>query len=144
MPVDLTALVDSIAHQMTDMGHQVSVEGRIERPYTAALVALERSLQNLVTNAVKFGGSAHIVLEQSDEAVRICVCDPGPGVPDELLERLFEPFYRVESSRNRSHGGTGLGLAIARNLVRAHGGEIVLANRAGGGSRPPSSCPEGG
>jgi signal transduction histidine kinase len=70
-----------------------------------------------------------------DEAdrIEICVEDDGPGLPPELLQRAFDPFFRGEQSRNRGTGGTGLGLAIARNLIRAHGGDIVLENRAAGG-----------
>ena len=61
------------------------------------------------------------------------VSDNGPGIPPDELERVFEPFYRLEGSRNRSSGGTGLGLGIARNIARAHGGELTLHNRATGG-----------
>jgi signal transduction histidine kinase len=97
------------------------------------LRAVERIVQNLVGNAISFGGSAVIRMSESDSRVTISVLDEGPGVPPELLEKVFEPFYRVESSRNRSRGGSGLGLAIARNLARAHGGDIQLFNRPHGG-----------
>jgi signal transduction histidine kinase len=65
--------------------------------------------------------------------LQICVRDHGPGIAEAELERVFEPFYRVEASRNRATGGSGLGLTIARNIARAHGGDLVLKNRAGGG-----------
>ena len=74
--------------------------------------------------------------------VRIDVEDDGPGVPETELERLFEPFYRLEASRNRETGGTGLGLPIARNIARAHGGDLVLANRPGGGLMARLTLPD--
>jgi len=67
--------------------------------------------------------------------VRIEVEDEGPGIPPQELDRVFEPFHRVESSRNRETGGVGLGLPISRNILRAHGGDVTLSNRAGGGAR---------
>jgi signal transduction histidine kinase len=94
---------------------------------------VERALQNLVDNAVKYGGRAHIRLSNGGGQVEIRVDDEGPGLPPELLDKAFDPFFRAEQSRNRETGGTGLGLSIARNLMRAHGGDITLENRAGGG-----------
>ena len=76
-----------------------------------------------------------------DGQVRIVIEDEGPGIPEEELERVFAPFYRLETSRNRATGGTGLGLAIARSAVRAHGGDITLSNRKGGGLRVEVSFP---
>jgi signal transduction histidine kinase len=133
VPVDLGTLVESVAEGMLDLGHAVTVQGRLAQPYRAALRAVERVLQNLVGNAVAFSGAASIHMSESAGGATICVRDDGPGVPPELLEKVFEPFYRVESSRHRSRGGSGLGLAIARNLARAHGGDIRLYNRPQGG-----------
>jgi signal transduction histidine kinase len=76
---------------------------------------------------VKFGTRAKIIVEDG-EALIIRVRDEGPGIPPEELERVFEPFYRVESSRNRDTGGTGLGLSIARDVAQAHGGSLVARN----------------
>jgi signal transduction histidine kinase len=81
---------------------------------------------------VKFGIRARILIEDG-AALIIRVRDDGPGIPPEELERVFEPFYRVESSRNRDTGGTGLGLSIARDVAQAHGGSIVARNLAAGG-----------
>jgi len=94
--------------------------------------ALKRCLTNLVANAVKFGTRAKIIVED-DAALIIRVQDEGPGIAPEELERVFEPFYRVESSRNRDTGGTGLGLSIARDVAQAHGGSLVAQNLPGGG-----------
>ena len=85
-----------------------------------------------MSNAVKFGGGAQLCVEDGGE-LAIRVRDEGPGIPPAELERVFEPFYRLESSRNRDSGGTGLGLGIARDIAQAHGGTLTLGNRPGGG-----------
>jgi signal transduction histidine kinase len=108
------------------------VSGRALAPFTGKAQALKRCLTNLVSNAVKFGGRATLVIEDDGELV-IRVRDEGPGIPPAELERVFEPFYRLESSRNRDSGGTGLGLAIARDIAQAHGGTLTLHNRPEGG-----------
>jgi signal transduction histidine kinase len=90
-------------------------------------MALKRCLTNLISNATKFGGGVSVQVEDGS-AVVIRIRDQGPGIAPEHLERVFEPFYRVESSRNRDTGGTGLGLCIARDIAQAHGGALTLAN----------------
>jgi signal transduction histidine kinase len=95
--------------------------------YAGKPMALKRCLTNLISNATKFGGGVSVTVEDG-AAVVIRVCDQGPGIPAEHLERVFEPFYRVESSRSRDTGGTGLGLCIARDIAQAHGGALTLAN----------------
>lgn len=107
----------------------------------ARSVALKRALNNLILNAVKYGNSAHVTLlpppqkKEKDRYARIIVEDNGPGLPDEELDRVFEPFVRIETSRNRETGGTGLGLSIARTILRAQGGDVRLMNRPEGGLR---------
>lgn len=133
VPIDLNALVRSIAAEMCDGGKQVTVEGEIGRRYVGAFHGIRRALQNLVDNAVKYGVSAHVALEEAAGASLIRIGDRGPGLDPSMLERVFTPFFRIEVSRGRSCGGTGLGLAIARNFVRAHGGEITLRNLPEGG-----------
>ena len=96
--------------------------------------ALRRIVVNLVDNALKFGGDVEIELRAgSGRPPTIAVFDRGPGIPEAELESVFEPFHRVESSRNRDTGGTGLGLAIARNLAHSIGAGISLSNRSSGG-----------
>jgi signal transduction histidine kinase len=114
------------------MGQQVTVAGRTAQPLTAKPQALKRCLTNLVANATGFGSRADILVEDGP-MVAIRVRDRGPGIPAEELERVFEPFYRVESSRNRDSGGTGLGLSIARDIAQAHGGSLTLRNLPDGG-----------
>ena len=131
-PVDLNALLGKVREEFADMGGKVSLAGRAAEPLTGKPQALKRCLTNLVANAIKFGSRADIELEDGP-VVAIRVRDAGPGIPDAELEQVFEPFYRVESSRNRDSGGTGLGLTIARDIAQAHGGSLSLRNLAAGG-----------
>jgi signal transduction histidine kinase len=130
--LDVDALLAQIRDEFRDMGAGVTITGRALRPLTARPQALKRCLTNLIANAVKFGTRADIHIDDGADLV-IRVRDEGPGIPEEELERVFEPFYRLESSRNRDSGGTGLGLSIARDIAQAHGGSLRLANLPGGG-----------
>lgn len=132
VPIDVNELLTSLSEQFREMGEEVTVTGRAQQPFTGKLQALKRCLTNLIANAVKFGVRARVVVEDGAELV-IRVCDEGPGIPAAELEHVFEPFYRVESSRNRDSGGTGLGLSIARDIAQAHGGTLSLTNLAPGG-----------
>ncbi len=139
-PVDVNALLESLREGFVETGAAVSVSGRALAPYLGRPQALKRCLTNLISNAVKFGKRAEISV-QDGEVLRICVRDDGPGIAPEELERVFEPFYRVESSRNRTTGGTGLGLGIARDVAQAHGGTVLLRNRPQGGLEAELSLP---
>jgi signal transduction histidine kinase len=130
--IDINALVATLRAEFTEMGADVTVEGQALQPFMGKPQALRRCLTNLVANAVKFGTRAKILVEDG-AALLIRVRDEGPGIPPDELERVFEPFYRVESSRNRDTGGTGLGLSIARDVAQAHGGSLVARNLPGGG-----------
>ena len=130
--LDVDALVAQIRDEFRDMGATVTITGHAPRPFVGKPQALKRCLTNLIANAVKFGSRADIHIEDGADLL-IRVRDRGPGIPEEELERVFEPFYRLESSRNRDSGGTGLGLSIARDIAQAHGGSLLLANLPGGG-----------
>ena len=130
--IDIEELLARIREEFTDMGAAVTVSGHALRPFTGKPQALKRCLTNLIANAVKFGTRAEILIEDGADLL-IRVRDRGPGIPEEELERVFEPFHRLESSRNRDSGGTGLGLSIARDIAQAHGGSLHLANATGGG-----------
>lgn len=130
-PVDINALLASLQSDHEDMGRSVSIEGLASAPLLGVPSLLRRALGNLIDNAVLYGGSATVRVEDTPSSLRLHVLDNGPGIPEGELERVFEPFHRLESSRNRATGGTGLGLGIARSVVRLHGGEVVLHNRAG-------------
>ena len=142
--VDLHALVDSVAADLADLGHAISVPepaapGRVLvacRP-----VALRRAFRNLLENAGAYGVRATARIARDDAGLRVVIEDEGPGIPESDLERVFEPFVRLEESRSRDTGGTGLGLAIARTIVRRHGGDIRLENREGGGLRATVALP---
>ena len=134
MPIDLTTLVESAADQAVDLGQPVQLG-----PCDAGAVvqgaprALQRLVQNLVDNALRYGGGAELSVQARGTEIELQVADRGPGIAAEERERMFEPFVRGESSRDRSSGGTGLGLAIARNIAQAHGGRVWLSAREGGG-----------
>jgi signal transduction histidine kinase len=125
-------LVANISAQFVELGADVRVESRGCRPLLLKPQAITRCLVNLVDNAIRFGTRATIVVEDGDE-VLIRVRDEGPGIPESALEKVFEPFCRLEDSRNRDTGGTGLGLSIARDIAQAHGGSLILGNRSQGG-----------
>jgi len=132
-PVDLNALIESIAADFIDQGAELVVVPAAPVTLRCRKLALTRAIRNLVENAVRYGGRTVIRLAADAAAVRIIVEDSGPGLPEAMLERVFEPFFRLEESRSRETGGAGLGLAIARAIARAHGGDIRLANRPEGG-----------
>ena len=131
-PLDVGALVGSMCEDWYDIGRDVAVQGVPRAPYNAHPQTLRRCLDNLVENALRYGERARISIEDDDTALRISVRDEGPGIPEHDLERVFEPFFRLEQSRNRESGGAGLGLAIARNIARWHGGDIQLHNAPAG------------
>jgi signal transduction histidine kinase len=114
------------------LGGEVLISGRAQAPFSGKPQTLKRCLTNLIANAIKFGSRAQVQVEDGS-ALLIRIRDSGPGIPPAELERVFEPFYRLESSRNRDSGGTGLGLAIARDIAPAHGGTLTLANLPAGG-----------
>jgi signal transduction histidine kinase len=126
-PIDVNEMLATLQSEFAEMSARVSIEGRATRSILGKPQALRRCLTNLIANAVKFGTQAWVIVEDG-QALVIRVRDDGPGIPEDQLERVFEPFYRVESSRNRDTGGTGLGLSIARDVVQAHGGSLVLVN----------------
>jgi signal transduction histidine kinase len=95
--------------------------------------SVRRALRNLIDNAERYGGTVDVSYGREDDHAIICVRDNGPGIPDADIEQVFEPYFRLEKSRSRETGGNGLGLSIARTIIRAHGGNISLANRVDGG-----------
>lgn len=131
--VDLSALIDSLCQDLADMGMEVKFESAKKTPYTCRPISLKRALRNLIENAVSYGGRVEVKLRQNDTEFQIVIQDSGPGIPEQDFERVFQPFVRLEESRNKQTGGIGLGMAIARSIVRNHGGDISLANTPGGG-----------
>ena len=140
-PVDLPSLIEAVCDDLADTGNPVSfstlpparVEGRASE--------LRRALRNLIENAVRYGGTARVSLSLMRDEAAIAVDDDGPGIPDDKLSHVTKPFVRLEESRSTETGGHGLGLTIARAIAERHGGELSLANRAGGGLRAELKLP---
>ncbi len=140
--LDLANLVQSICDDASDVGGDVTYTGNQKAAFSGRPLALRRALTNLVDNAVKYGQRARVKVDTSSKDIIITVDDDGPGIPEPELERVFEPFFRLETSRSRDTGGTGLGLAVVRSIIRAHGGEVFLSNRAQGGLRVTVTLPQ--
>jgi signal transduction histidine kinase len=151
VPLDLAALCRTVLDEAAD-ARGPDAAGRVSYAGPERLVvahgrpvALKRAVANLVSNALSYGGAARLRLSPADTArgqgVRLLVEDDGPGIPPAELEAVFQPFRRLEASRNRETGGVGLGLPIARNILRAHGGDVVLRNRTNGGLLAEATLP---
>jgi signal transduction histidine kinase len=138
---DLTALLASVVDDMADAGLPVEMEPASPMIYECQASALKRALTNLLDNAVKYGKEARATIRSTPQAIEIAIDDKGPGIPENELAHVFQPFYRVEGSRSRETGGIGLGLAIALSAVEAHGGELTLSNRPEGGLRASVRLP---
>ncbi|MGH6873725.1 MAG: ATP-binding protein, partial [Aestuariivirgaceae bacterium] len=132
-PTDVTALTESIVEDAAANGKPITFEDSPPATLTCRPLALRRALSNLIENATFYGHSASARVESLADELRIVIEDNGPGIPAGELERVFEPFVRLESSRSRATGGAGLGLAIARTIARGHGGDVCLKNRPEGG-----------
>lgn len=135
-PLDINAAVAKLVDDMRDSGNVVGLS-----PASAPLqimgrrMALRRAFGNLIDNAVKYGTRAEVGITEAGDTVMVTIDDHGPGIPDAEFDNVFRPFFRLEASRSRDTGGTGLGLSVANDIIRAHGGEIRLANRPEGGLR---------
>jgi len=131
--VDLSSLLQSICDDLADGGGKVTFEGPARLPYWSQPVALRRAFANLIGNALKYGVEATVTASGDEKGVTIEIADRGPGIPEEMREQVFAPFFRLESSRSRETGGNGLGLSVARAIVQRHGGDITLHDRKDGG-----------
>lgn len=132
-PVDVMGLLESLQADNETMGRTVTIDGRVMKPLMGEPQLLKRCISNLVDNATVYGQRAEIRVDENPSELTIRVRDHGPGIPNSELETVFEPFFRLEGSRSRETGGTGLGLSIARNIARAHGGDVQLRNHQDGG-----------
>ena len=138
---DLTALLASVVADLSDNGLPVEMAPSPPVIYECHPDIIKRALTNLIENGVKYGGSVRASIAIATSSVEILIDDDGPGIDFAELERVFQPFYRIEGSRGRETGGIGLGLAIARSAVEAHSGSLTLHNRQGGGLRARISMP---
>lgn len=140
--LDIGALVRSIAEDAEECGDVVvSVSGNA-RPIKLQPLSIRRCLNNLIDNALRYGERASIDIAETDDEVIISIRDVGPGIPEDKLEAVFAPFYRLEDSRNRHTGGVGLGLSIAKEMAKKQGGNIVLKNAPEGGLVATLSLPK--
>lgn len=129
----LLALADSVVEEFEDMGEPVTLADGPRVSAEVHVTWLKRALRNLITNALRYGGRAHVSVIGEPRRVILRVEDEGPGIPDELIGGITEPFVRGEASRSRATGGAGLGLTLARAVAEERGGELVLSNRPQGG-----------
>lgn len=142
--LDIDSLLDSVCADASDAGQQVKLTGSTRAFIVAQPNALRRCLTNLLDNAFKYGQRADVTIARDDllpNRVLICIRDYGPGIPEDQLEAVFDPFYRLETSRSRDTGGTGLGLTIARNIAENHGALLNLRNYRDGGLEVLLSLP---
>ena len=141
--LDLAALLQTVCEEAADAGASAKYLGPEHATCFARPTALKRAFANLVDNALKYGERARVTLETASASLVVTIEDDGPGVPASELDRVFEPFYRLETSRSRETGGAGLGLALVRAAIAAHGGDVVLGNRPEGGLRATVTLPVG-
>ncbi len=143
VPLDLAALTRTVLDEAADgqEGAVTAYDGPDHLVLPLRPIAAKRAIANLVGNALRYGGAARATLSRDARRAVLAVEDDGPGIPEESLDEVFRPFHRLEASRNSETGGTGLGLTIARSMARAHGGEVALRNRPGGGLRAELSLP---
>lgn len=139
--VDMDSLVDSLCEDLAETGLEIDCDAASGVSMPVRSASLRRALANLIQNAAAYGERARVRVTRAERRLRITVEDDGPGIASADRKRVFEPFVRLEASRNRETGGIGLGLAIARTLIHAHGGEITLSDADGGGLRVTVDLP---
>jgi len=141
--VDLDLTLQTVCDLVSDLGGNVDYQGPGRCRYRCKPQAIMRALTNVVANAAKYGDVARVVLRRDTvNGFEIDVADDGPGIPDAEKRKVFEPFYRAASARDRDSEGMGLGLSIARSIVLAHGGSIELRDVAPNGLLVRIALPE--
>lgn len=130
---DLASILETLCDDATDAGRRAEYHGPGQARLMCRPVAIKRAFANLIDNAIKYGEIARVRLAEEESAVIVEIEDDGPGIPEHEIEHVFEPFTRLDPSRNRGSGGSGLGLTIALQVVERHGGSIRLTNRPSGG-----------
>ena len=140
--VDLSALVESLCTDLDEMGEPVNWNNHSPAPISCRPNEIKRAVRNLVENAVAYGHKANVRITDTADGYDVLVEDEGPGIPEDERQRVFEPFVRLESSRNEATGGTGLGLTLVKAIAEGHGGAVKLENRPGGGLRARMHLPK--
>lgn len=131
--IDVCALLEAISEDFSELGQHVKLVDCDTKSCRARPMALKRCITNLVENATKYASEVQLSVQEDNQSIKVLVSDLGPGIPEDKLEKVFDPFFRLETSRNRETGGTGLGLSIARNIALSHGGDLHLENKPEGG-----------
>jgi signal transduction histidine kinase len=139
--VRIESVEDEVIEEFEDLGQPVTLAGGARIAAPVHLTWLKRGLRNLVTNALRYAGTAHVSVLREDGMAVLRVEDEGPGIPEDRIHEMLEPFTRGEASRNRETGGSGLGLTLARAVAEQHGGTLTLANRPEGGLRAEIRIP---
>lgn len=142
--INLSSIAETLVDQFADSGRNIVFKGSGDATVLGQHLALKRVLSNLIGNALSFAQHVAVETRVDGERVELAVIDDGPGIPNDKLAAVFEPFFRLESSRNRQTGGVGLGLTIARSIAKAHGGDVMLHNRPEGGLRAVLTLPAAG
>jgi signal transduction histidine kinase len=130
--VDLNALLGSLCDDLIDLGQPIHYRDTTKITYRCRPDGLRRAVRNLIENAVRYAGAAEVSIEHSSGSIELVIADRGPGIPEQMNEKVFAPFFRLENSRSRETGGVGLGLSIARAIARHHGGDITLSSNEPG------------
>ena len=139
--IDLSELVREVAAAAERAGARIAVTAPVHAPVRVRRAGLRRVLANLIDNAVKHGAKVAVSLHHDEGLMEVVVEDDGPGIPEARREEAFRPFHRLDEGRNLQSGGSGLGLAIARDITRAHGGDILLDQSAMGGLKATVRLP---
>lgn len=134
--VDVAALVEAICDDLSETGHTISFKKTGQHfVILGQIVALRRCFTNLISNALKYGNTIQVIVDGQESELTVTVEDDGPGIANEDIDRVFEPFYRCDQARSNITSGTGLGLSLAKSIVEAHDGKIELVNLEKGGLR---------
>jgi two-component system, OmpR family, osmolarity sensor histidine kinase EnvZ len=147
--VDVAVLAESVVDDLQDHGYDIRYEGPAHCDAKLRHIEFKRALSNLTNNACQYAHRAWVRLSVDATTIRIRVEDDGPGIPESDMQRVFEPFYRLDSARSRNTSGVGLGIPIAVRNIADAGGQLLLSNRAEGGfcaevvlpRQPPSNTP---
>ena len=127
--LDIGAIIGTICDDFSDRGFSVTVERQGKAVFSGRRLALKRAFTNLIANAIKYGQLAQVRVVATEHSITIVIEDEGPGIPEHELDKVYAPFYRIETSRSRDTGGSGLGLTVAKSVITGHGGSLLLANR---------------
>ncbi|MFT4254643.1 MAG: ATP-binding protein [Caulobacter sp.] len=138
---DIAAIAMTLVDDATDAAREARYDGPEHLPVRARPLSLKRAVSNLVENALHYGGDARLTLERAGRVVILAVEDSGPGIPEEELAHVLEPFHRLDSARARNTAGLGLGLTIVQQILKREGGELVLRNLPAGGLRAEVRLP---